>query len=289
MKLPPTATLRIVFILLPWLPLALGAQAAPEEDAGRLLLATTTSVRDSGLLDALLPAFRERTGIAVQVVAVGSGAALRMGREGNADVLLTHAEAGELALVESGAAASRTPFMENHFVLAGPPEDPAGVAEAGGPAQALKRIAEQRAPFVSRGDDSGTHRKEVQLFALAGLDPETKWEGFETTGSGMGLTLQVAGERRAYVLSDFGTFLAYRERTRLVQHSRPHASLRNVYAVLRIDPSRFPGRVRGEAAERFEAFLVDPETQRRIAGFGRERFGAPLFLPLRPARDSAAP
>ncbi|MGI9589988.1 MAG: substrate-binding domain-containing protein, partial [Myxococcota bacterium] len=194
-----------------------GPGEAPSDS--KLLLAPTTSVCDSGLLDELLPEFRERTGIAVQVVAVGSGAALRMGRDGNADALLTHAESGELELVASGAAASRTTFMENHFVIAGPPEDPAGIADAGGPARSLQRIAAAGAPYVSRGDDSGTHRKEQQLFRLAGLDPEAKWEGFSTTGSGMGHSLQVAGERRAYVLSDLGTFLAYRERTELVRLS----------------------------------------------------------------------
>jgi len=261
------------------------AQPADERPGGdpsdsKLLLATTTSVRDSGLLDALLPEFRERTGIAVQVVAVGSGAALRMGRDGNADALLTHAELGELELVASGAAASRTPFMENHLVIAGPPEDPAGVAGAGGPAQALQRIAAAGAPFVSRGDDSGTHRKEQLLFRLAGLDPEAKWEGFSTTGSGMGLSLQVAGEKRAYVLSDLGTFLAYRERTELVRLSDEAPPLRNVYAVLRIDPARFEGRVRDAEARAFEAFLTRPGTQQRIGEFGRERYGAPLFRPL---------
>jgi tungstate transport system substrate-binding protein len=281
--------IRFALILLPLLPLlqlGLGAPGTAAEDTGKLLLATTTSVRDSGLLDALLPGFRERTGIAVQVVAVGTGAALRMGAEGNADVLVTHAEAGERELMDSGAALTRTPFMENHFVIAGPREDAAKLAEAADPADAYRRIAEARAPYVSRGDDSGTHRREKQLLAAAGLAAEEPWPGFATTGSGMGLTLQVAGERRAYVLSDVGTFLAYRERIGLVQHSRAHPSLRNVYAVLRVDPERFPGRVRGEAARRFEAFLIAADTQRRIAVYGRERFGAPLFRPLLLEKDA---
>jgi tungstate transport system substrate-binding protein len=280
-------SLRLVCIVLPLLAIAPGAVA--EKEDGSLLLATTTSVRDSGLLDALLPVFAERTGITVQVVAVGTGAALRMGREGNADVLVTHAEAGELELVAAGAALGRTPFLENHFVIAGPPEDPARVAEASDPADAYRRIAAAPAPYVSRGDDSGTHRREKALLAEAGLAQAGAWPGFAETGSGMGLTLQVAGERRAYVLSDIGTFLAYRERTGLVQHSRTHPSLRNVYAVLRIDPARFPGRVRGEAAKRFEAFLTEDDTQRRIGEYGRERFGAALFTPLRPPRSDATP
>lgn len=274
------ATLRLAFILLALLPVVPGVRASAEDATGDLLLATTTSVRDSGLLDALLPLFRERTGINVQVVAVGTGAALRMGAEGNADVLVTHAEEGENELVASGAALARTPFMENHFVIAGPPDDPAGVAEATDPADAYRRIARAGAPYVSRGDDSGTHRREKELIARAGIADAEPWDGFISTGSGMGLTLQVAGERRGYALSDLGTFLAFRERTGLVALSGPDAALRNVYAVLRIDPARFAGRVRGEPAREFEAFLTSADTQRRIAEFGRERFGAPLFRPL---------
>jgi tungstate transport system substrate-binding protein len=280
------ATFRLGFILLPILPVVLGVRAAAEDAAGDLLLATTTSVRDSGLLEALLPVFRERTGINVQVVAVGTGAALRMGAEGNADVLITHAEAGENELVASGAAVARTPFMENHFVIAGPPQDPARVAAAVDPADAYRRIAAAGAPYVSRGDDSGTHRREMSLIAAAGLADSAPWEGFISTGSGMGLTLQVAGERRAYVLSDLGTFLAFRERTGLVALSGSDPALRNVYAVLRVDPERFEGRVRGEPASAFEAFLTSADTQRRIAEFGRDRFGAPLFRPLRIEADA---
>jgi tungstate transport system substrate-binding protein len=280
--------LRVRLTVRSWLPVlslcccVAPAVAAERDDAAKLLLATTSSVHDSGLLDALLPVFRERTGITVQVVAVGSGAALRMGADGNADVLVTHDEAGERALLASGAAASRTPFMENHFVIAGPPEDPAAVATAEDPTEAYRRIAAAKAPYVSRGDDSGTHRRERELLAKAGLDPAKPWQRFTSTGSGMGLTLQVAGEKRAYVLSDLGTFLAYRERTRLLRLTKDAPLLRNEYAVLRIDPERFAGRVRGEVALRFEAFLVEPDTQRRIGEFGRERFGEPLFRPLHP-------
>lgn len=261
--------------------LAAGLLAAlPAVAEEQILLATTTSVRDSGLLDTLLPDFRERTGIRVRVVAVGSGAALRMGAEGNADVLITHAPPAEEELVASGAALARRPFMENHFTIAGPPEDPAGVREAGSAAEALRRIAAKPAPFVSRGDDSGTHRREKALFAAAGLDADQRWEGFTRTGAGMGITLQVAGERRAYVLSDIGTFLAFRERIGLVELSKPSDELRNVYSVLRIDPQRFEGRIHAAGAERFEAFLFEADTQRRIGEFGRERYGRSLFRPL---------
>jgi tungstate transport system substrate-binding protein len=252
--------------------------AAGEQRA--LLLATTTSVRDSGLLDALLPVFERRTGIRVRVVAVGTGAALRMGAQGNADLLLTHAPAAEQEIVASGAAVSRVPFMENHFVIAGPPDDPAGVHGAGSPEEAFRRIAALPAAYASRADDSGTHKREVALLAAAGLDPAGGWKGFIRTGAGMALTLQVAGERRAYLLSDVGTFLAFREITGLEALSAPTASLRNVYALLRVSPERF-ARVRGEDARMLEAFFLERDTQQRIAEFGRQRFGRPLFQPLR--------
>jgi tungstate transport system substrate-binding protein len=267
-----------------WLPISLAALAllaGPRcaRDDANLLLVTTTSVRDSGLLSELVLAFQQQTGIRVQVVAVGSGAALRMGRDGNADVLLTHAPEGEAELVASGAAVSRTPIMENHFVIAGPPEDPAGVREASSAAAAIRRIASAPAPFVSRGDDSGTHRREIALLKEAGLDPDAGWEGYARSGSGMGNTLQIAGERRAYVLSDLGTFLAFQKRTALGSLSQPSPSLRNVYSVLRLNPQKI-GPERGDRADRFEAFLLAPETQRQIAEFGRERLGRQLFRPL---------
>jgi tungstate transport system substrate-binding protein len=248
----------------------------------QILLATTTSVQDSGLLDTLVPVFLERTGIRVRVVAVGSGAALRMGADGNADVLLTHAPEGEETLVASGAALARRPFMENHFVIAGPAEDPADVRGAVSAADAYRRIAASGAAYVSRGDDSGTHRREKALLREAGLGTEDGWPGFASSGSGMGGTLQVAGERRAYILTDLGTFLAFARRVDLEALSEPTPELRNVYSVLRIDPERFAGRINAEGAQRFEAFLLDPDTQRRIGAFGRERHGRPLFRPLHP-------
>jgi tungstate transport system substrate-binding protein len=258
----------------------LASVAVGAEPEGSLLLATTTSVRDSGLLDDILPPFTERTGIRVRVVAVGSGAALRMGAEGNADALLTHAPAGEQELLESGAVESRVPFMENHFVIAGPEQDPAGVRGAASPAEAYRRLAAASATYVSRADDSGTHRREKALLKEAGLDPELGWSGFARTGSGMGLTLQVAGEKRAYVLSDLGTFLAFRERVALTSLSVAAPSLRNVYSILRVSPERFP-RANAEAARKLEAYLLERPNQERLAAFGRERFGRSLYTPLR--------
>jgi tungstate transport system substrate-binding protein len=247
--------------------LLLAAPARGED----VLLATTTSVNDTGLLERLVPRFEARSGVRLRTLAVGSGQALRMGAEGNADVLVTHAPEGE-ELVRQGKVLSREPFMENHFVIAGPPEDPAGVARAASAALAMRRIAETRAPFASRADDSGTHQRERALLRAAGLDPDASWPGLARTGAGMGLTLQVAGEKRAYVLSDLGTFLAFRERIGLVALSRPEPALRNVYSVLLVKP----------AGRAFAEFLLEEETQREIGAFGRERFGEPLFRPLHP-------
>jgi tungstate transport system substrate-binding protein len=267
------------------LPVVLVGVSAPAEERA-LLLATTTSVRDSGLLDELLPLFRERTGIRVKTIAVGTGAALRMGSEGNVDTLLTHAPEAERELVASGALVSRRPFMENHFVIAGPPEDPAGVRAAASAPDAYRRIAAAAAPYVSRGDDSGTHKRELALLRAAGLAAAGGWKGFHQTGAGMGLTLQVAGQRRAYALTDIGTFLAYRQRIGLEALSPPDPELRNVYSLLRVNPARFAKRINAEAAQRFEAFVLDADIQRRIGRFGVARFGRPLFRPLFP--DGAA-
>lgn len=249
-------------------------------DDGTLLLATTTSVRDTGLLDTLLPKFRAETGIKVKPIAVGTGAALRMGAEGNVDVLLTHAPEAEMELLRSGELVDRKPFMANFFVIVGPPEDPAGVGSAESAADAFRRIAAAAAPYVSRGDDSGTHKRERALLRAAGLDPAGGWQGFSQTGSSMGLTLQVADERASYTLSDIGTYLAYQKRIEIRALSKPDPELRNVYSVLRVNPDRFEKPIDAAAAERFAAFLLRDDTQATIATFGVEKFGRALFTPL---------
>jgi tungstate transport system substrate-binding protein len=245
-----------------------------------MLLATTTSVRDSGLLEALLPEFTRRTGIEVRVIAVGSGAALRMGRQGDADMLLTHAPTAEQLLVDAGIVRRRTPFMENHFVIAGPAADPAGIKAISTPEAALRAIARSQAAWVSRADDSGTHKREVALWEAAGLSPEASWEGLLHTGSGMGLSLQVAGEKRAYILTDIGTFLAFRERVDLVSLSTASESLRNVYSLLQLDASNFDHALKTGQAEALERYLLSTDTQQRIGIFGQQRFGRAVFVPL---------
>ncbi len=253
-----------------------------------LILATTTSVRDSGLLEVLLPDFTKQSGIEVRVIAVGTGAALRMGREGNADVLLTHAPSAEQVLIDDGVVTRRTPFMQNHFVIAGPPDDPADVAGAASPVDAIRRIARSRSNWVSRADDSGTHKRETSLFEAAGVAVDDAWKGLDRTGSGMGLSLQVAGERRAYILSDIGTFLALQKRIDLVVLSKPADSLRNVYSILQLDSTRFERPIASDAAKTLEAFLISDETQDQIARYGQKRFGRPLFMPLHPDHTTAA-
>jgi tungstate transport system substrate-binding protein len=253
------------------------------DGVGVLDMATTTSVRDSGLMDELLPRFRAQTGIEVRLLAVGSGAALRMGADGDVDVLLTHAPAGELELVEAGKLVDRRPFMRNHFVIAGPPQDPAGVGQAADARDAVRRVAAADAPFVSRADDSGTHRREQAVLTGAGLDPGATWGNVIRTNAGMGASLQVAGERRAYIVSDIGTFRAFRKRIELVALSKPDdPDLRNVYSVMRPNPEGRDLNVDG--AILLAQFLTAPATQRRIGEFGRDP--DPLFVPLQLEGDA---
>ena len=273
---------RIVYLVALFAALVSFLSPARAEEAKRaLVLGSTTSVRDSGLMDELLPLFEKETGIHVQLVAVGSGAALKLGEDGNADVLVTHEPDGEKALVEKGALVDHRPFMENFFLIAGPAEDPAGIAKATSAADAIARIAKKPAPFASRGDDSGTHKREQALFKQAGLDANASWPGLVRTGQGMGATLQVAGEKRAYVLSDRATFQTFQARTQLAPvFAEKTADLRNVYAVSRPNPEKLPaGRVDVDGAKRFAAFITSPATAERIRAFGAKD-GAPLFTPL---------
>jgi tungstate transport system substrate-binding protein len=245
-----------------------------------ILLATTTSVQDSGLLDALLPEFTRKTGVKVRVIAVGSGAALRMGADGNADVVLAHAPAAEEELLKTQVFLARLPFMESYFLIAGPAEDPAKVRDAANAADAFRRIAAAKAPYVSRGDDSGTHKREQELRQAAGLDPKTTWPGLASTGAGMGQTLLVAGEKKAYALADLATFLAFQKRTGLERLTKATDDLRNVYSLLPVSPGRFPGKVHAQEANEFVQWMLLPTTAREIAEFGQDKYGEPLFRPL---------
>lgn len=250
--------------------------AAEAPATTELILATTTSTRDSGLLDELLPIFQEETGYEVKMVAVGTGAALAMGEEGNADVLLVHAPASEMVLVEKGVSARRDLIMHNDFVIAGPPDDPAGIQGMASAAEALAKIAESEAVFVSRGDDSGTHKKEISLWEAASVTPGGEW--FFETGQGMGDSLLVASEKMGYILTDRATYLAQKENLELEIFVEGDPVLLNIYHVMVVNPEMWP-KVNVDGANAFADFLISDEVQAMIGEFGVAEFGQPLFFP----------
>jgi tungstate transport system substrate-binding protein len=258
--------------------------AAPVAAASRVvILTTTTSVQDSGLLDVLVPAFERRAGYSLRAVAVGTGQALSLGARGEADVTLAHAPELERRYLAEGRFLRRRLVMWNDVVLAGPAEDPAGVR--GRPIRvALGRIAQARALFVSRGDHSGTHLLELRLWAAAGVLPAGPW--YLETGQGMGATLGLAAERRAYTLVDRGTLLSYGARVPLVTLVEGDRELVNVYSVLEVNPANGP-RVNAAGGRAFAEYLVSPEAQRLIGEYGVGRFGRPLFVPAAGHREEA--
>ncbi len=267
---------RRLLVLPPLCALVLSvACGGSDDDPGTLILATTTSTYDSGLLDEIVPRFEERTGITVKVIAVGTGAALRMAGEGNADVVLVHAPEAEAPYVASGDLVSGRLVMTNDFVIVGPPDDPARVASASDLPAALAAIA-AGGRFVSRGDDSGTHKRELALWERVGIDWATLPR--EETGQGMGATLTIASERRAYTLTDRATYLALRDVLDLTVLVEGDGSLLNLYHVHVVNPDRHDG-VAAEQAEAFAAFLLEPATQALIGRFRAEEFGRSLFTP----------
>ncbi len=254
-----------------------GAPAAPEQagEARPVVLATTTSTQDSGLLEELIPAFEEAEGYTVKTVAVGSGQAIEMGRRGEVDVVLAHSPEAEEDLMKSGVAGGREVVMHNDFVIVGPASDPAGVKDATA-VDAFERIARERAPFVSRGDESGTHAKELSLWEEAGVEPPGRW--YQETGSGMGATLAVAAEKDAYTLADRGTYLSNERAGDLELIVDGGPALLNVYHVIDID-SGAGSRVNAVGGDAFADWVVSPAAQRIIGGFGRHEYGQALFTP----------
>ena len=241
-----------------------------------MILATTTSTQDSGLLDELIPAFQEDTGYVVKVVAVGSGEALKMGEQGNADVLLVHSPAAEAAFMEAGNGSERTLVMHNDFIIVGPEADPAGIKGTATAADAFTKIAEAQAPFISRGDDSGTHKAELAIWKKAGITPEGDW--YQESGQGMGATLKIASEKAAYTLSDRATYLANQDTLALAILVEGDAALLNIYHVIVVNPEKYPN-LNTEGAKAFATFLVSKKGQELIGKFGVEKFGQPLFTP----------
>lgn len=250
-----------------------------------VILATTTSTYDSGLLDEIVPIFEDQTGFGVKVIAVGTGQALQMGEDGNADLMLVHAPEAEMELIDNGSAVDRRPVMHNDFVIVGPPDDPAGIRGLNSPEEALSQIAGSEVIFVSRGDDSGTHKKELALWEAAGQHPAGEW--YLESGQGMGATLRIATEKGGYTLTDRGTYLSLRDTLDLDILLEGDESLLNVYHVMRPNPDKWPN-VNVEGAVAFSDFLISAEGQELIGSFGLEEFSQPLFFPdVVPAENSS--
>lgn len=243
-----------------------------------VVVASTTSTRDTGLLDSLVPIFEARTGYRVKLIAVGTGQSLAMGQRGDADVVLVHAPEAEHALVDSGYFVRRLLVMHNEFVIVGPASDPAGVRGMQDAAAALLRLAARRALFVSRADNSGTEKREQMLWQHAGRMQPHGEPWYIEAGQGMGATLQMASEKQAYTLTDIGTYLAWKSKVELVPMVQGDPELYNVYHVLEPNPKNAP-RINVAGGRAFAEFMVDTTTQRLIGEFGRTRFGQPLFVP----------
>jgi len=273
----PLAALLHAGLLQAALPGQLLAQTpTPAQPRSDLILATTTSTQDSGLLDSLLPVLFARSRIRVKVIAVGTGAALEMARRGDADAVLVHAPEAERQYVASGDLTEGQLVMHNDFLIVGPEGDPAGIRGRADLAEVMGRIA-RTGPFIGRGDGSGTEKKELELWKRAGVDPKAV-QRREETGQGMGATLLVAEQHQGYTLTDRATYLALGDRLTLVPFFEGAPSLLNVYHAYVVNPEKHPD-VRLREARTFVAFMVAPATQRLIGDFGRARFGQPLFYP----------
>jgi len=268
--------------------LILGTIAVPRPAlAGQpVILSTTTSTQDSGLLDVLVPLFEKNTGYSVKTVSVGTGQALALAARGEADVCLVHAPDSEKKYVADGLLLNRRLVMHNDYIIVGPTEDPAKIKGLASAADALKRIAEAKAAFVSRGDNSGTHQLEKKLWKEAKLEPAGAW--YLQAGQGMGATLGIASEKRAYTLTDRGTLLAFQKRVQLVNLVEKDRILLNLYSVLEANATKFP-RVNAVGGKAFADFMLSKEAQDIIRIFGVDKFGEPLFFPDAGKREEALP
>jgi tungstate transport system substrate-binding protein len=272
---------RILGVLLAVTCLA-GAAAAQTASSTTVILSTTTSTQDSGLLDVLVPLFERKTGYSVKTISVGTGQALALAARGEADVTLAHAPALEKKYVADGKILNRRLVMYNDFVVIGPADDPARIAGDKSAVAALRKIASAGARFVSRGDKSGTNLLEQALWKQAGIEPAAPW--YIESGQGMGATLGIADDRKAYTLTDRATMLAFSKRIALkvmVEGDRP---LLNIYGVSEVNPANGP-RVNTAGGKAFADFMVAPETQAVIKTFGVDKFGQPLFVPIAGRKD----
>ena len=271
---------RKTLVLLSLLMLVVAACAALSVQANEpikdVILATTTSTQDSGLLDVLIPVFEKETGYKVKTIAVGTGQALAMGQRGEADVLLVHAPDSEKPLVESGVCINRQLVMHNDFIIVGPASAPAKIGGLRSAADAFRKIAEIKSLFVSRGDDSGTHKMELGIWKSLAITPADVW--YQQTGSGMGQTLNVASYKQGYTLTDRATYLALKKNLDLSILVQGDRILLNIYHVMQVNPAKFP-MVNGPGGAAFVNFMIAKATQEIIAKFGLEEFGQPLFFP----------
>jgi tungstate transport system substrate-binding protein len=262
---------------------ALSWVAPAQANSNTVILSTTTSTQDSGLLDVLVPMFEKKTGMTVKTISVGTGQALALAARGEADVALVHAPSLERKYVDEGKMQNRRLVMYNDFVIIGPEDDPAKIKRMPKAVEALKRIADTQFRFVSRGDKSGTHTLELGLWKQAGVEPKGAW--YIESGQGMGQTLGIANDRRAYTITDRATFLAFQKRISLpilVEKDKP---LLNIYSVMEINPANGP-RVNTAGGKAFADFMVAPETQGVIKTFGVDKFGQALFVPIAGKTDA---
>ncbi|MGB5217777.1 MAG: substrate-binding domain-containing protein [Smithella sp.] len=252
-----------------------GAKAAPKQK--NIILATTTSTQDSGLLDVLLPIFEKQTGYFVKTISVGSGQAMKMGERGEADVMLVHSPDAEKKFIADGFGVNRQLVMHNDFVILGPAADPAKIKGVKSSTEAMKMIAQAGALFLSRGDNSGTNSQEKKLWKNASIKPEgQKW--YQETGLGMGQTLNVASEKQGYTLADRGTYLAMKKSLSLAILVEGDAALLNIYHVIEVNSAKWP-KANAVGAKAFADFMVSKKTQEIIKTFGVNQYGSPLFFP----------
>jgi tungstate transport system substrate-binding protein len=273
--------MRVVRVLIPILAVVLGVGSAVAQ-SNIVILSTTTSTQDSGLLDVLVPMFEKKTGLSVKAISVGTGQALALAARGEADVTLAHAPSLEKKYVDEGKMRNRRLVMYNDFVLIGPETDPARIKGTKSAVAALKRIAAGGARFVSRGDKSGTHALELSLWKEAGETPRAPW--YIESGQGMGATLGIADDRQAYTLTDRATMLAFSKRVKLVTIVEGDRPLLNIYSVMEVNPANGP-RVNAPGGKAFADFMLAPETQAVIKTFGVDKYGQALFVPIAGKKD----
>lgn len=252
-------------------------ETAKPKEARTMVLATTTSTQDTGLLDELIPLFKKDTGIDVKVVAKGTGEALKLAQNGDADGLLVHDKAKEEDFIKNGYGLKRYDVMYNDFVIVGPTEDPAKIKEKAynNPVEALKTIKNSGAKFVSRGDQSGTDSKEKSLWKTAGITPSGNW--YISAGKGMGAVLQMADEMKAYTLTDRGTYLSMKDKLKLQIVTEKSPQLFNQYGVIRLNPEK--NKIKAKEADEFIDWILSDKIQKTIAEYGKQKYGQSLFIP----------